>query len=323
MTDNFKLTAPVGFMIFNRPAKTARVFEEIRRARPEKLFIIADGPRNNEEAPKCQEVRNIVEKIDWPCQVFKNYADHNLGCKQRFASGLDWLFQNVEKAIILEDDCLPDPSFFPFCQELLERFSDDPRVMQISGYNFSAMDKKFHCADSYYFSEFNPILGWATWRRAWRLCDLDVKNWPELKKNNFLSKIISDPAVVNHYTNLFDRYYAQKIDGWDAQWYLARWLNSGLSAIATKNLISNIGFDQEAYHAARDPNDIRAKLPVQSMTFPLIHPSEIKPDKRAAEFAFKYYVGINQFFGQRLRWFVKYHFPGLHCQLKKLKLALK
>ncbi len=318
-SENKKLTTPVVIVVFNRPEKTRLVFEEIRKAEPEKFFIIADGPRNNEEASKCQEVRNIVEKVDWPCQVFKNYAEHNLGCKQRFATGLDWLFQNTEEAIILEDDCLPNQSFFPFCQELLERFRNNPQIMQISGYNFSAIDKKFHCSDSYYFSNFSPIIGWATWRRAWRLCDLDVKNWPELKKNNFLASVIDDPAVANHYTNLFDRYYAQQIDGWDAQWYLARWLNNGLSVIPSKNLISNIGFDRDAYHNAQDPNDIRAKLPLQSINFPLVHPRGIKANKGAAGFAYKYYTGINQFFGQRLRWFIKYHFPIIHRRLKKFR----
>ena len=150
--DTFKLTTPVAFIIFNRPDTTRIVFEEIKKAKPEKLLIIADGPRNNKpgEKERCAETRAIVENIDWECEVLRNYSDKNMGCKNRVASGLNWVFENVEEAIILEDDCLPDQSFFRYCQELLEKYRDDKRIMLIAGDNmlFENNKQKY----SYYFS---------------------------------------------------------------------------------------------------------------------------------------------------------------------------
>lgn len=154
---DWRLTTPVAFLVFNRPDTTIRVFEEIRRARPPKLLVVADGARADRpgEAEKCAQVRAIVEQVDWECGVLKNYADDNMGCKRRISSGLDWVFANVEEAIILEDDCLPHPSFFRFCEELLRRYRDDERVMMISGDNFQFGKKRTDY--SYYFSKYPHI----------------------------------------------------------------------------------------------------------------------------------------------------------------------
>src|SRR4030095_1100293 len=133
-----RLQTPVALLIFNRPETTARVLAEIRNARPAKLLIIGDGPRPGEpaDAERCLAARAAAANIDWGCEVLKNYSDVNLGCGQRPASGLDWVFQNVDRAIIMEDDCLPHPTFFRFCDELLEHYRDDERVMTVSGNNF-------------------------------------------------------------------------------------------------------------------------------------------------------------------------------------------
>ena len=139
-------TTPVAFLIFNRPETTARVFEAIRRVRPPKLLVVADGPRSDREGEneKCRAARSVIERVDWPCEVITNYADTNLGCRTRISSGLDWVFANVDEAIILEDDCLPDPSFFPFCEELLARYRDDDRIMIIA-YLFYGSGKVVSC----------------------------------------------------------------------------------------------------------------------------------------------------------------------------------
>ena len=203
---------PVVFMVFNRPEKTQIVFNEIRQVRPEKFFIVADGPRNKSDKPKCQAVRDIINTgIDWPCQVFRKYSDTNLGCKINIASGIDWVFKNVEEAIFIEDDCVPDQSFFPFCAELLEKYRHQEKIMQICGYNMAALDKKFQCQDSYYFSNIGIMLGWASWRRAWKYYDVNVSRWPEVKKMGLLKNILKDDAIVNHYNHLFDDYYNQKV----------------------------------------------------------------------------------------------------------------
>ncbi|MDO8495019.1 MAG: glycosyltransferase family 2 protein [bacterium] len=320
MSQDFKLTTPVAFMVFNRPGKTARVFEAIKKARPEKLYIIADGPRHEAEAIKCQEVRNIIEQgIDWPCQVFKNYADKNLGCKKRISSGLDWLFANTEEAIIIEDDCLPDQSFFPFCQELLAKYRHDERIMHIGGYNMAVKDQKFRCNESYYFSNIGLICGWATWRRAWQYYDVNVKKWPEIKKSGLLERVLKNPPAVEHYNHLFDQYYAQTVDSWDTQWFFTRWTQGGLSIVPKTNLMTNIGFDTEGAHKAMDPNDERAHVPVEPITFPLVHPTSTSINKRTDDYIFKHYMDINHFWRQQWRWFLKSNFPSLYKKIKSLK----
>src|SRR5665648_587346 len=164
---NFQLKTPVAFIIFNRPETTRRVFAEIAKARPTKLLVIADGPRatHPDDAEKCAVVRAIIDGVDWDCEVLKNYSDVNLGCKRRVSSGLDWVFDTVEEAIILEDDCLPHPTFFRFCEEMLAKYRDDKRIAMISGDNFQFGKKRTEY--SYYFSRYTHIWGWASWRRAW------------------------------------------------------------------------------------------------------------------------------------------------------------
>ena len=161
-------TAPVLLIIFNRPDTTARVFEAIRAARPTELYIAADAPRENRSEDKrlCEEAKKITEKIDWPCEVHRLYQEKNLGCKRGPIASITWFFENVEAGIILEDDCVPHPSFFAFCSELLEKYADDKRIMHVSGNNFQF--GKMRGDASYFFSEYTLSWGWATWRRAWQ-----------------------------------------------------------------------------------------------------------------------------------------------------------
>src|SRR6266566_849672 len=182
------LSTPVAFIIFNRSERTAEVFGAIRAARPAQLFVIADGPRPDVEsdATKCAATRAIIERVDWPCQIFRRYADKNIGLRRNVSEGLDWVFNQTERAIILEDDCLPDPSFFPFCEELLERYAEDRHVAMIGGTNLDPEHAAPRGEDSYYFSRFWQIWGWATWRRVWQLCDHEMKEWPELRRSCWL-----------------------------------------------------------------------------------------------------------------------------------------
>lgn len=235
-----QLQTPVAFMIFNRPEYTRTVFAEIRKAQPKQLFIIADGPRTPSEAPLCEKTRAIVNQIDWPCEVHRNYAEKNLGLKERISSGLNWFFENVETGIILEDDCLPHQSFFRFATEMLEKYKDDERIMMISGDNFLP---DFEIKDSYFFSRYFPIWGWATWRRAWKKYDIEMQSWKTSESKEFLKKIYpkTQKYMRSHMTKIFNEAYSGKINTWDAQWGYACLMSGGLCIVPKVNLVSNIG----------------------------------------------------------------------------------
>lgn len=281
MSSSF-VNAPVALIIFNRPELTAKVFESIRQAQPTTLIVIADGARTNRkgEAELCAAARAITEKVDWPCRVVRHYADQNLGCRNRVSSGLDLLFAEFDRAIILEDDCIPEPSFFRFCDELLERYKDDERVMAISGDNFQFGNHQI--AHSYYFSRFPHVWGWATWRRAWRHYDVTMNDWPRYRDNAWLSQLFDRPKTINFWKEIFQSVYEEKVDTWDHQWTYACWRQNGLTALPHVNLISNIGFGEDATHTRR--SGLFSYMEVQSMKFPLRHPIEIVRDARADDF---------------------------------------
>jgi hypothetical protein len=277
-----KVLPPIAFIVFNRPDKTARVLAEIAKAKPGKLFVIADGPRTNypDDVEKCSAVRKLINQVDWECEVLKNYSDVNLGCGLRPATGIRWVFEHVEEAIILEDDCVPHPTFFRFCKELLEKYRKDRRMMMIGGFNIYE-----HCSPySYSFSRI-PVCagGWATWRRAWQYWDRQMKLWPALRDTSWLFDILGDKRVVEEWQNIFTKAYSNSntADYWDYQWAFACWAQSGLSILPTTvNLLSNIGFDEEATHT-KLINDRRANLPTAEIIFPLQHPPYAVRDREA------------------------------------------
>lgn len=258
-------------MIFNRPQVTRRVFSEIRRARPTKLLVVADGPRSDrpDDVALCAATREVISSVDWPCEVLTNYSDVNLGCKRRVSSGLNWVFEQVERAIILEDDCLPDPSFFPYCDELLERYADDQRVFHLSGVHFRFTGERNPY--SYYFSRYSFIWGWATWRRAWQHYDVEMKLWPQVRDGRWLQGFLRDDVATAQFIEQFEAIYAGELDTWDYQWGLACWLQHGLSIRPHVNLVSNIGFGAQATHTTGEENPA-ANLPTMPISFPLRHP---------------------------------------------------
>jgi hypothetical protein len=277
---SFVLTTPVAFLVFNRPDTTARVFAAIREARPAQLLVVADGPRAGRagEADLCAKVRRIVEQVDWPCTVQHNYAESNMGCRQRVASGLDWVFQQVEEAIILEDDCLPDPTFFRFCQELLQYHCGDRRIGMISGDNFQFGAP---CGDdSYYFSRNFHIWGWATWRDRWSGCyDVSMAKWPEAKKRRWLSGMLEERGERAEWEKNFQRAYSGRINTWDYQWVFANWMENRLCILPTVNLVSNIGFGSDATHVVA--GSYLADIERRPFAFPLRHPREISRNRDA------------------------------------------
>lgn len=282
---DFPLTTPVALIIFNRPDTTRQVFEAIRAARPRHLLVVADGPRAERagEAERCREARSVIEGVDWECRVDTNYAEENLGCKRRVSSGLDWVFDQVEEAIILEDDCLPHPSFFRFCQELLERYRHDPQVGQICGSNLQFNRRSF--PHSYYFSRYNHIWGWASWRRAWQCYDLEMSAWPEFRDSRRLDLLLSGSREAAWWTGVMDQVHAGAIDTWDCQWTFSFWNHGLRSVIPAVNTISNIGFGPGATHTPV-PNKY-ASMPREEVLFPLSHPQSLETDLDADDYTGK------------------------------------
>lgn len=282
---SYKLKTPIVFVIFNRPDATEKVFSLIRQARPYRLLIIADGPRVERpgEAEKCTAARAVVERIDWDCEVLINYSDVNLGCRRRVSSGLDWAFSTVEEAIILEDDCLPHPTFFRFCEELLEKYRDDERIMAISGDNFQFGRSRTEY--SYYFSRYNHCWGWAGWRRAWQHYDVDMKLWPRIRDSNLLIDLLSNSRTVNYWHKTFQDVYDGQIGTWDFQWTFACWIQNGLTILPSVNLVSNIGFYSEATHTTGGSQF--ANIPVEAMRYPLNYPPFVIRDITSDDFTQK------------------------------------
>jgi len=261
---------PILFITFNRPHLTMQVFAAIRKARPKQLFIAADGARKgkNEDINKCKKTREIVQKIDWPCEVKTLFQDENLGCKYNVSGAINWFFENVEMGIILEDDCLPSQSFFKFCAELLEKYKDDNRIMLISGFN--KQDKWRASEEDYFFSNLGGIWGWASWKRAWNLYDLEMSLLEKSIKNNSLIHLLGKKLGKIREEQL-NKCKKENIDTWDYQWGFTRHINSGLSCVPTKNLIKNIGFGIDATHTTTkqysDSETYELELPLKENFF--------------------------------------------------------
>lgn len=266
------MNTPVALIIFRRPDLTRRVFDAIAQTKPHKLLIIADGPRPDRPGQKdaCDAARAVVDRVDWDCEVLKCYSDVNLGCGKRPATGISWVFEQVEEAIILEDDCVPDPSFFPFCEELLARYRDDERVMHINGSTYTTIEAPL--PHSYHFSQFVGCWGWATWRRAWKYYDFAVKLWPEFRKTGWLETALeNNEAALRFWSDKFQRAYDRTPDltFWDYQWAFTCWSQCGLGIVPRHNLVLNIGCGQDATHTFDDP---AGKVAARPMPFPLVHP---------------------------------------------------
>lgn len=270
-------SVPILFIVFNRPDETARVFDSIRTIRPSRLFIAADGPRENrlDDMDLCKKVREII-KIDWECEVSYKYSQGNLGCMNGPVSAIDWVLGQVEEAIILEDDCLPDISFYAFCKEMLMRYKDDTRIGAIMGTNewerpdYSHLNK----GCSYFFSRYFKAWGWATWARTWKGNDVYIKKWPIASSEKFLSLISRDRFVRRYWTRIYDITYQQKVNSWwDYQWMFYNWLENRLFVVPAQNMVSNLGFSPTATHTKA----FKSPRQVVPMVFPLRHPSVYVP----------------------------------------------
>ncbi|WP_322861309.1 methyltransferase type 11 [Mycobacterium europaeum] len=289
-------TPPVIFTIFNRTDTVRQVFEAIRAARPSKLLVIADGPRADRpgEAQRCAKARAIIDEVDWDCEVHRNFSETNMGIRLRISSGITWAFEIVDKAIILEHDCLPSSSFFRYCAELLDRYESDERVMMISGQNH--LFGHAHTAESYYFSRYPHVMwGWATWRRAWANYDLNMTYWPEFRDRKLFDQYFRRARERYYWESVFQyTVYNGRLDTWDYQWFYSMWANSGLCATPARNLVRNVGLDAEATHTHTKYDTIYSSLRAEDIGLPLIHPNTVlassDKDELEARLRFAYHT---------------------------------
>jgi len=272
---------PILLLIFNREDTTRQVFEAIRRQKPKYLFIAADGARKNKpgEIETCQRVRDIVTQIDWDCELKTLFRDENLGCQTAVITAITWFFEQVEQGIIFEDDCLPDPSFFPYCEELLNRYKDDTRIGHISGNCFlpEAVDKTY----SYNFSSIAHIWGWATWRRVWQNFDIHFPFWNEAKKDKLKRESLFNSKREEIYFSTFISdalSFRYNFSVWDTQYFFLLRTQNQLSIYPAVNLVRNIGVGSDlATHTSKKKDRLIA--PLSPVSFPLKHPEYVLRNK--------------------------------------------
>jgi hypothetical protein len=277
---------PILYLVFNRPDITQITFEVLRDLKPKYLFVSADGPRegHSDDIQSCDKVKKIIDTVDWDCQLHTLYRKENLGCRQAVSSAISWFFNQVEDGIILEDDCLPNMSFFIFCSELLERYKNDDRVGLISGNNL-LFDAHFRNNYSYYFSKYSFIWGWASWRRAFKFYDVNITIWPEIKRDKWLHDIFIKKEKIRHWRTKFDITYNKQLDSWDRQLLFSFLVQSMRCIVPAQNLVSNIGFGKLATHTL-DTANVCSNLATKDLSFPLKHPEFILCDEIADEIAY-------------------------------------
>ncbi|MEO0471412.1 MAG: nucleotide-diphospho-sugar transferase, partial [Bacteroidota bacterium] len=270
-----QLSTPVLMIIFNRADTTQRVFEAIKAVKPTSLYIAADGPRSGKEgeALMCAQTRAIAEQVDWPCTVKTRFRDDNLGCGRGPASAISWFFEQEEAGIILEDDCVADPCFFSFCENLLNRYQHDSRVMHIGGFNIQFGQQ--HGPASYYFSQYPEVWGWATWRRAWQTFDFHMTDYPQFKAENQLANVFSSTRMQHAWEKKLDYTYHQNPPSiWDYRWMYTVWKHHGLCITPNQSLVQNIGFDGRGTHTNQQSEVQRAFAGIQATSLgELIHPA--------------------------------------------------
>ncbi len=265
-------STPVLFLIYNRPEMTKRVFAAIRKQRPLHLFVAADGPvqNNAEAAEKCRITREtVINNVDWDCEVSTLFRDGNLGCGRAVSGAITWFFEQVEEGVILEDDCLPNDSFFLFCQELLAKYRSHDSIMSIGG---ASLFKNNAGAATYFFSVYTLVWGWASWRNAWQKYRFDLDE----HSLQAVNEVFNRKAERKFWSNIYRHLNNGEIDTWDYQWNFAIWEHKGLTVIPKMNLVSNIGFNGEATHTHGET--ILSGLALQAMG-ELCHPRKIRQDR--------------------------------------------
>lgn len=281
---SFVLEVPVALICFNRPAQTARAMEALRKARPKKLYVIADAARTHvaTDEARCAEVRAIATRIDWPCELVTDFAQTNMGCRDRIISGLSKAFEESERLIIIEDDCVPHPDFFRFAQEMLERYAENGRVFSVSGDNFQARTPSTHT--SYYFSRIFHCWGWASWRDRWQSIDFSMSQWPRLRDNGWLISTLGTPVAAEHYRHAFDETFHKKNNSWAYRASFASLAGNFVNILPSVNMVTNIGAGEDATHT-KDNTGFEGRT-AHGLDFPLTHPASMAIDEAADRHTF-------------------------------------
>jgi hypothetical protein len=281
--------SPLLLVAWRRPHTLRQVIDAIRPIAPMRLFVACDGPNPERpgEAEKVSASREVIEKeIDWPCQIERLYSDMNQGCRLGVSRAITWFFEQVDEGIILEDDCVPHPDFFPYCTTLLERYRNDSRVWCISGNNFQ--NGQWRGDGSYYFSRYNHCWGWASWRRCWNHYDAELEQWPALRESGLLKTIFENPLERNYWSGIWNSLLDSGMpDSWAYRWTFTCLANGGITALPNRNLVSNVGFGVDASHTTNvaDPTVADQGLGVIS------HPTFLLPDTAADRYSFKHHLG--------------------------------
>lgn len=302
--------APVLLTVFNRPHETRQVLERLRQVQPQKIFIAADGPRNGqaEDLTLCKEVRRLIkDEIDWHAEVITDFSSRNLGLRRRMVSAITWALEHEDRVIVLEDDCIPNDSFFRFSTKLLDRYADDQRIGVITGNNFQPVG--FECDASYYFSRYPHCWGWATWRRAWNYYDDAMSDWIKVRESEWLKTIFCDPLEALYWKQIFDDTHSGKIESWAYRWTYSCWRKEMLTITPAVNLVTNIGIGNSATNT-RSLDPTKHKLKNNNLTFPLKHTK---------------LIGLNSVADNHVQ---KKHFGrardnSIHGKIKKLLLKIK
>ena len=281
---------PILILLYNREDLSSKLYKTLETIRPSILFINADGPKkdNPGDFDKCQNARNVFSFISWDCEVKYNYLNSNKGCKNSVSDGISWFFKNVEYGIILEDDCIPSPSFFLFCKELLERFRFDERMFHINGTNFLG-DNIPVIEESYSFTLFTSIWGWATWRRAWEKYDINMKSFPNFNKTYFDDKSYSNYAKFHYQKSFEEAYFDAETNCWANAWLFTILINKGITITPKYNLVTNVGADNNSTNYFIK-NRFRDNLNSLELDFPLVHP-EFSVNHFLDRINFKFYRG--------------------------------
>jgi len=288
------LHSAVLFLTYRRFPTADLVFETIRKARPPRLYFAsnAPNPKNQGEELHVQTVRALTNRVDWDCELKTRFLDKHLSIKESISSSIDWFFDNEDEGIILEDDCLPDQSFFPYCDELLFHYRDNLEIMMISGCNFQDGIKRG--SKSYYFSNHFHIWGWATWKISWQKYDTNMVDWPQIKKKKYFKNLFPSYVIRSYWYRLLQIVYENRINTWDYQWLYTCWKNKGVAIIPNINLISNIGFGKDS-NFTKDEDSNASNLLVRRMSFPMKHymlAKNIEPDLNADLYTSKYHYNI-------------------------------
>lgn len=336
--ENIRIDTPVMLLFFNRPEQLKQVFEWVKKVKPQQLFLVQDGARQDrpDDKEKILKCREIVSDIDWECEVHKNYAKDNLSCDEREFSGISWCFQYVDRLIILEDDCVPSNSFYNFCGELLKKYENDERVYMISGFNRVGVYEG--TPYDYAFSQVSAGWGWATWKRVWDKIEQnkDWKFFDDKQLVDYYSKIIPlncrkiDKKILDRamYAKTRDE-EIKKVTSWEQLVGVTYIINNGLCITPKVNMIKYIGVSDDATHCVNDARlltkKVRRVLTQSSYELKgeLFHPPFVVRDKVFEEEDYTFFWKRNKFLTRIESLILKIKYRDFKSNMEKIKFLIR